>query len=205
FVFRDRKLRILMALSWLVGLAVIPEGLAAPLAEQMGSAPGTVGLLLAADPLGFIIGTFVISRFVPPELRPRLVGVLATASVGVLTLFILKPNLVLALLLLGLAGAVGAYQITVMAVFNSIVPNEIRGAAFGAARTGLRVAQGLGVALGGAVAQLLGSAATTIALAGVIGVVIAIPCSIGWSRLNAPRESNSGHANTTAPAQQHQT
>ncbi|WP_436502222.1 MFS transporter [Actinokineospora sp. HUAS TT18] len=205
FVFGDRRLRILITLSWLVGLAVIPEGLAAPLAAEIGAPDRAVGLLLAADPLGFIIGTFLISRFVPVSARPRVIGVLATASVAVLTLFVLHPNLIFALLLLFLAGGVGAYQITVMSLFNTIVPNEIRGGAFGAARTGLRVAQGLGVALGGAVAQLIGSSANTIALAGALGVVIAIPATIAWSRAQKAVEAESPAApkpRTGVPAPQ---
>ncbi|PPK68965.1 MFS transporter [Actinokineospora auranticolor] len=184
WVFGDRKLRVLLTLSWLVGLAVIPEGLAAPLAKEAGAAPEAVGWLLAADPLGFILGTFAISHFVPARHRPRLIGVLATASVGFLVLFAVKPSLPAALVVLFLAGAVGAYQITVMAVFNTLVPNEIRGGAFGAARTGLRVSQGLGVALGGLVAELIGSAMTTVALAGLLGVLIAVPAGLMWGRLN---------------------
>ncbi|GLZ41060.1 MFS transporter [Actinokineospora sp. NBRC 105648] len=196
WVFGDRKLRVLLTLSWLVGLAVIPEGLAAPLAQEAGAPPEAVGWLLAADPLGFIIGTFAISHFVPARHRPKLIGVLATASVGVLIFFALKPSLVLALLLLVLAGAVGAYQITVMAVFNSIVPNEIRGGAFGTARTGLRVSQGLGVAAGGAVAELLDSAMITVALAGLLGVLIAVPATLVWARLNADKDSGSARADS---------
>lgn len=181
WVFGDRRLRILVTLSWLVGLAVIPEGLAAPLAKELGAPSGAVGLLLAADPLGFIVGTFVISHYIPAAIRARLIGVLCTSALAVLTLFILKPSLVLALVLLFVSGFVGAYQITVMSLFNTIVPNEIRGGAFGAARTGLRVAQALGIAAGGAVAQGIGSSATTIAIAGGLGVLIAVPATVAWS------------------------
>jgi MFS family permease len=112
------------------------------------------------------------------------VGVLATASCACLIVFALSPNVVLALALLALAGAFGAYQITVSATFNTIVPNEIRGGAFGVIRSGLRVSQGIGVAVGGAVAQALGSATATIALAGVAGVLIAVPATIAWARQN---------------------
>lgn len=197
WVFGDRKVRILVTLSWLVGLAVIPEGLAAPLAKEIGAPSGAVGLLLAADPLGFIVGTFVISHFIPSALRARLIGVLATSALGVLVLFILKPTLIVALVLLFVAGVVGAYQVTVMGIFNTLVPNEIRGGAFGAARTGLRVAQALGIAAGGAVAQLIGSSATTIAIAGALGVLIAVPASVAWS--HARREIDDTTA-VSAPA-----
>ncbi len=51
-VFSDRELRVLLALSWLVGLAVVPEGLAAPLADEFGASDHAVGWLLAAEPRG---------------------------------------------------------------------------------------------------------------------------------------------------------
>lgn len=182
WVFGDHRLRVLLTLAWLAGLAVIPEGLAAPLASELQAPPEAVGLLLAADPLGFIAGTFLISRFVPAHLRPRVIGVLAVVSVALLVPFALRPTLVGALVLLALAGAFGAYQITVMGVFTTLVPNEIRGGAFGAARTGLRVSQGLGVAAGGAMAEWTGSTMQTIAIAGVLGLLISVPAGLSWAR-----------------------
>jgi MFS family permease len=182
-VFGDHRLRVMLTLAWLVGLVVVPEGLAAPLAKEIGAGGAAVGWLLAADPFGFVIGTFVLSRFVGTRSRVAITGVLATGSAGVLIAFVAHPGLTVALVLLALAGAFGAYQIAVSATFNTLVPNEIRGGAIGVARTGLRVAQGVGVALGGLVAQLIGSAANTIAIAGALGVVIAIPATISWARI----------------------
>ncbi|WP_020670774.1 MFS transporter [Amycolatopsis nigrescens] len=185
WVARQRRLRVLIGLSWLVGLAVIPEGLAAPLAHQIGASDGAVGWLLAADPLGFVVGAFVLSRYLSAAARRRILGVLAIAPLLTLVAFIFQPNLALALVLLALAGATGAYLITVSATFITWVPNELRGGAGGLYRTGLRVAQGIGVALGGIIAQLAGSATTAIAIAGGIGVLLAIPVAISWSRVNA--------------------
>lgn len=176
------RLRTLLWLSWLVGLAVVPEGLAAPLAAQIGAPREAVGWLLAADPIGYVIGAFLLSRYVSTEVRQRLVGVLATASVAVLVLFAVHLTLVGSLVLLAVAGATGAYQITVGATFTSWVPNEVRGSAFGVARTGLRVAQGVGVAAGGALAQGIGSARGAIVIAGLVGVLLAVPAALAWHR-----------------------
>lgn len=186
WVFGERRLRVLLTLAWLVGLVVIPEGLAAPLAHEMGASPAAVGWLLAADPFGFVLGAFVLSHFVAPQVRVRLIGVLATCSVGTLVLFVLHPNVPLALILLALAGATGAYSITVGATFTTLTPNDLRGGAYGVARTGIRVAQGVGVAAGGAVAELTSSATHTVAAAGVVGLAIAIPATIAWARLTKP-------------------
>ncbi|MEU6641972.1 MFS transporter [Saccharomonospora sp. NPDC046836] len=195
WVFGQRRLRILIAFSWLVGLAVVPEGLAAPLAHQIGAAEHAVGWLLAADPVGFIVGVFVLSRFVSAENRRRYMGLLAIAASGVLIAFVLEPNLPFALLLLALAGAAGAYIVTVGATFITWVPNELRGGAGGLYRTGLRVAQGVGVALGGVLTEWVGSATTAIALAGFAGVVLTVPVAFSWARIHAaPGGTAAGHA-----------
>jgi predicted MFS family arabinose efflux permease len=182
YVLARSRLRVLLGLSWLVGLAVVPEGLAAPLAAELHAPSGAVGWLLAADPLGYVLGTLALSRFVPVAVRQRWLGPLAVVSVAALLLFALRPGLPVALLVLAVAGAAGAYQVTLVATFTSWVPNEVRGGALGMARTGLRVAQGLGVALGGAAAQLLGSANAAIVGAGVVGVLLAVPAALAWRR-----------------------
>jgi predicted MFS family arabinose efflux permease len=184
-VFGDSRMRVLLTLSWLVGLVVIPEGLVAPLAKELGATNAAVGWLLAADPLGFVIGTYVLSRFVAGQHRVRIMGALAICSSATLVAFALTPHLVIAIVLLALAGAFGAYQITVSATFSTLVPNEIRGGAFGVIRTGLRVSQGVGVAIGGAVAEAIDSSTTTIAWAGALGVLIAIPATVAWARLSS--------------------
>lgn len=188
------RLRTLLWLSWLVGLAVVPEGLAAPLASQIGASKEAVGWLLGADPFGYVIGAFLLSRYVSTRTRQRLVGVLATASVAVLVLFAVHVTLVASLVLLAVAGATGAYQITVGATFTSWVPNAVRGSAFGVARTGLRVAQGVGVAAGGALAQVIGSARGAIVIAGIVGVLLAVPAAIAWHRQyrDEPNETYDG-------------
>jgi MFS family permease len=191
WVFSQRRTRILLTLSWLVGLAVIPEGLAAPLASELGAPPAAVGWLLAADPLGYVIGAYVLARYVPAELRKKIIGWLATASLAVLIGFLAHPTVPIALILLALAGAVGAYQITAIATFNTSTPNEIRGAAMGVARTGLRVSQGIGVALGGVAAEWLGSAVNTVGFAGAIGVAIAIPTTLSWARIQRHEQFDS--------------
>jgi MFS family permease len=184
WVFGNRRMRLLLTLSWLVGLVVIPEGLVAPLAKELGATNAAVGWLLAADPLGFVVGTYLLSRFVSAGHRVKIMGLLAALSSATLIAFALTPHIAVAIVLLALAGAFGAYQITVSATFNTVVPNEIRGGAFGVIRTGLRVSQGIGVAIGGAVAESIDSSSMTIAFAGILGVLIAVPAAVAWARLN---------------------
>ncbi|TNC24669.1 MFS transporter [Amycolatopsis alkalitolerans] len=192
WVAGQHRLRVLLGLSWLVGLAVIPEGLVAPLAREIGAPDQAVGWLLAADPLGFVLGVFLMSRYVSAQARKRALGVLAIVPTACLLVFSVRPDLVLSLVALAAAGAAGAYIVTVGASFITWVPNELRGGAGGLYRTGLRVAQGLGVAVGGAVAQWLGSATTAIAVAGAAGVLLGIPLAVSWARLQRDETETAG-------------
>lgn len=175
-------LRTVLGMVLLVGFAVVPEGIAAPLAAELGAPRAAVGWLLAADPLGFVVGVFVLSKLFSTRTRQRLLGVLAIGACAVLVAFAVHPTLWLALVLLAAAGALGSYQVTAVATITSWTPNELRAGVIGVGQTGLRVAQGIGVAVGGALAQMLGSAAYAIALAAVLGVVVATPVSLAWTR-----------------------
>ena len=63
-VFGDPRLRGLVLLAWLAAFWVVPEGLAAPYAQGK---PTAVGLLLAAQPAGSVIGGLWLSRLVGPD------------------------------------------------------------------------------------------------------------------------------------------
>ena len=121
----------------------------APLARQYGGGAGTVGLLLAAAPLGMALGGVALTRFCPPAARPRLILPLAAMSAGVLTVTWLVPPLWMMLLLLALAGAASAFAIPLNALFGRAVPRQYRGRAFGVAITGLSGLQGTADGPGG--------------------------------------------------------
>jgi hypothetical protein len=64
----------LLLFGWLAGFYIVPEGLAAPYARSLHGNALTVGLLMAAVPLGMVIGAFVISRIAAPSARIRMMG-----------------------------------------------------------------------------------------------------------------------------------
>ncbi|KOX28003.1 MFS transporter [Saccharothrix sp. NRRL B-16348] len=181
-VWRDRRLRLLVGLGWLALFTVVPEGLAAPFSAEVGAGAAGVGLLLAADPAGMVLGT-VLLRFLPASTRVRLLGLLAVATAVPLVGYLFAPNLVGAVALLALSGVFSAYQVTAGATFVRLVPNEQRGQALGFARSGLVAAQGIGVAAGGLLASATGSATTAIAVAGIAGTVLALTVTSAWSRV----------------------
>lgn len=182
-IMRDGRLRSLVALVWLAGFVVVPEGLAAPYAAEIGAGTVAVGLLLAAHPAGLVLGGFAV-RWLSPARRLALLAPLAVGALVPLLGFAFRPGLVVALVLLLASGACGAYQITASATFMRAVPDAHRGQAFGLAGSGLIAVQGLGVALGGLLAQALGSPAVAIALAGAAGLPAGLLAAAAWHRHN---------------------
>jgi MFS family permease len=79
-VFGDPVLRTLLLFGWLAGFYILPEGLAAPYAHSLGGTAVTVGLLMAAVPLGTVIGGLLLTRFAAPSAQVRNMGWLAMAS-----------------------------------------------------------------------------------------------------------------------------
>lgn len=170
-VLGDRRLRLLLSFAWLLGLLVIPEGLAAPYAQQLGGGARTVGLLLAVGPSGVLVGTVCYTRLLSAPARATLLGPLAAAA-GIPLLFCATtPNLAITCLLWALSGACTAYQIQVVAEFVRTISPSIRGQGLGIASAGLLAAQGIGLLAGGAITQIAsptaaivtaGAAATTL-------------------------------------------
>jgi predicted MFS family arabinose efflux permease len=183
-VWHDRRLRVLIALGWLATFTVVPEGLAAPFSDDVGSGVAGVGVLLAADPAGMVVGTLLL-RFVPTAQRVRLLGLLAVGATLPLVGYAFSPGFAGAVVLLAVSGAFSAYQVTAGATFVRLVPDQRRGQALGFARSGLVAAQGIGVAGGGLVAQWNGSTAGTIAAAGAAGTMLALAAAASWSRVAA--------------------
>jgi len=180
-VFSDRTLRTLVFFGWLAGFAVVPEGLAAPYARTLGGGPLTVGLLMAAMPVGTLVGAFAIGHLARPSDRMRPMGWLAMLSCAPLIVSLLHPPFWLVLALWVLAGAGGAYQLAAAAAFVRALPRSGRARAFGIAQSGLLAAQGLGILAGGALAQRVGAQAA-VALAGTFGLILAAALATGWSR-----------------------
>lgn len=181
-IWGDPRLRSLVALAWLAGFLVVPEGLAAPYAAQIDSGDVAVGLLLAAQPAGTVVGAFAMARWVAPERRLLMLGGLAVLAMLPLVGFALTPGLLLAVVLLAVSGVFGAYQVTAGATFMRIVPDSGRGQAFGLAGSGLIAVQGVGLAAGGLLVTLTDSPAAAIAYTGAAGALVAAAAAAAWYR-----------------------
>jgi MFS family permease len=178
-VFVSPKLRTLLMFGWLAGFYVAPEGLAAPYAHELGGTAFAVGLLMAAMPVGTVIGVVLFNRLVTPQKQIRMLGWLAMGSCAPLIGCAWNPPLWTVLTLFALAGMSGAFQMAAVPAFAQLLTPRTRGSAFGAAQSGLYAVQGLGIIAGGAIAEHLGAPMAT-SLAGLCGLCAATGLAISW-------------------------
>jgi predicted MFS family arabinose efflux permease len=157
-----------------------PEGMAAPLAHDVGGGAAAVGVILAADALGQCCGAIVLSRFAAPPTRLRVMGPLAVAACGMLVLFFAQPGLTASLLILVASGLCASYQLAANAAFVQAAPREQRSQAFGLAQGALSLGQGTAMILAGAAAQQH-APARVIAVFGAVGTVVAMAIATGWA------------------------
>jgi predicted MFS family arabinose efflux permease len=184
-VLTDRRRRTLALLAWLVGCYVVPEGLAAPYASDIGAGAGAVGLLMAADPAGSVLGAWLFTRFVPAQLRARLVGVLAVCAGLPLLVCALRPDLWKSAILWAASGMFSAaYLVQAQASFVRLTPDEVRGAAIGVVASGVIAAQGVALLLAGPLADLL-SAAVAVSISGAAGALLAALTGVVWWRASS--------------------
>jgi MFS family permease len=181
-IWHDKGLRVLVLFGWLAAFLIVYEGLAAPYVAELGGGTIAVGLLLASDPLGSVLGALVFSRWVAPATRPKVLSALAIASCLPLLPCFAKPGLVMSFILFALAGALGtAVVMQSTASFTRGVPDEGRAQALGLSNSGLATVQGLSPLLAGVLADHLNTTAT-VGIVGVIGLVVAIPAAYSWQR-----------------------
>jgi MFS family permease len=181
-VVHDRKLRSLIGLACVSGAYIAPEGLAVAYAAQIHGNSAAVGVLMAANPAGMVLGMIVLQRL-RPSLRLTLFGPLAVATCAVLIPTSWTPGFVLAVLLWFASGAGSAYNMITQATFVQNVPDHRRGQALGLAQTSLRVAQGVGIVGAGLLAQVF-APGTVVGALGAAGVVFAALAANAWTRAN---------------------
>ncbi len=179
-VFGSTMLRTSMLFGWLAAFYNAPEGVMTPLAHSLGGGATAVGVLLAAQACGEMVGAIVFGRFVAPASRLRTMGPLAVGACVILVLFFLRPGLIASLIVLVASGLCTAYQLAANAAFVGAAPPERRSQAFGLAQGGMSLGQGTVMIAAGALAQAL-SPASVIAICGCAGTVIAVVLAVDWS------------------------
>ncbi|BBH66496.1 MFS transporter [Actinoplanes sp. OR16] len=158
-VFGDRVLRtITLVVLTMTVFAIVPEGLAAAWAGESTSGPAARGLdqgmIMAAGPLGFVIGGVLFNRLVPAARRIRLVPLLAVIAPLLLVPSLAGPPAEVVALLVLLAGTIhGAIMPTLNATFVLALPNGFRARAFGVVNSGVQLTQFSAVIITGTLAD----------------------------------------------------
>lgn len=176
-VFTSPALLAPMLFGWLSAFYNVPEGIAAPLAHDLGGGDVAAGLILAAGAFGASLGGLLFGRLVMPAQRLRWTGPLAALSCAVLVLFVFRPALPAALLILTASGLCGCYQLAASAAFVRAAPGRQRSQAFGIAQGGMNLGQGTAMIIAGAVAQHV-APSDVIAATGLLGTVAAIAVAL---------------------------
>jgi MFS family permease len=187
-LWHDRAARVLLGLKLLAAFYILPEGLASPLAAELGRGSIAVGLIMAADPLGSVVGAFCFARWVPGRLKPRVIGPFATCSGLALLVPLIHEGLGAALAGFALSGAFSAaYQIQSTVSLTRAIPNSSRAGVLGLANSGMIAVQGIGVAVGGALSVATG-ALSAVAIAGLAGAFLAAAATLRWKRVAVVRK-----------------
>jgi MFS family permease len=158
-VFGRRVLRAIVVLVCLSAMiTVVPEALAAAWAALGSDDPATrgfdQGLIMAAGPVGFVIGGLLTARLAGPDRRDRLVRPFALIGALALVPALLEPPPVAAALLVAISGAaVGGMSPTLNGKFVLMIPHGYRARAYGVVQTGMQLSQFAGVMIGGILAD----------------------------------------------------
>jgi MFS family permease len=150
-VFGRETLRSISILIFVLTMfAIVPEGLAAAWAAQGNPDSATrglnQGLIMAAGPIGFVIGGLIAGRLAGPEWRDRLIRPLAVLSTLILVPALIGPPPPLAAVLVAFSGICqGGLSPTLNSKFVLILPHGFRARAFGVVQTGMQLSQFVGV------------------------------------------------------------
>ncbi|SDI73230.1 Transmembrane secretion effector [Actinokineospora alba] len=179
-------LRPLLLLTWLPpAFAVAPEALAVSYADDLGSGPAVVGLLLCAAPAGSVLGELLAGAFLPAATRVRMVAPIATLMFLPLLAFAIRPGAALATLLLFLCGFGFTYAMGLDQRVIDATPEHLRGRTLTITLAGLMISQGLGFAAAGAAAEFVTPHVVVVA-AGVLGLATVLLCTIRSNADSSP-------------------
>jgi MFS family permease len=173
----DRRLAGLVGLIWVFGCYLAPTALAAPYAHQVGASQAVVGVLIAADLPGAVLGGLLVAR-ISPALRSRLMVPLAIATGLPIAATALVPSVPVTVLLWACGGALSSYVTLAQVAVTRGVPDGLRGRTIGVASAGLQTAQGLGILLAGGIAEIVPPSAS-IAVCAALGMAGAAAISLG--------------------------
>lgn len=190
------RLRLMLGYGLLGSITMIaPEGLAVPVADQLGGGAATAGLLTAALPAGFLLGSFAVLR-VAPDRREKLLPVLTGLACVPLLLSAFAPSTTVLAGLWALSGACSASQLVANAAYMLSAPEGVRARAFGVAVSLIMATQGVTLLAVGALAERF-DPRLAVAIAGIVALLLLVPIA---SAGRSPAERARPDATPAAPS-----
>ncbi len=185
-VFGQPVLRAIAVLVFSAMLfSIVPEGLAAAwAAESSGGLSGGAAqaIIMAANPVGYVLGGLVIGRMVGPARRLALMRPLAVLAPTALVPALFDPSpLVVALLAAACGFAVAGLVPVANGLFVRALPNGYRARAFGVIASGTQAIQGAAVLATGALAERF-AVPVVVGVWSAAGVVLMVGAVFTWPR-----------------------
>ncbi|MFG1653611.1 MFS transporter [Micromonospora sp. NPDC049275] len=184
-VFGTPVLRAIAVLVYSAMLfSIVPEGLAAAWANEGTKGSMDAGtaqaVIMAANPVGFILGGLLVSRIFGPARRLALMRPLAVFSPLVLVPALFDPPPLVVALLAALCGfAVAGMTPMANGLFIRALPNGFRARAYGVMATGVQVIQGLAVLVTGLLAERF-SIPVVVGVWSAAGVLLMTVTALRW-------------------------
>ncbi|SBT46286.1 Major Facilitator Superfamily protein [Micromonospora auratinigra] len=183
-VFGQPVLRAIAVLVFSSALfSIVPEGLAAAwAAERRGDLAGGTAqaIIMAANPVGYVVGGLVVARLFSPARRLALMRPLAVLAPAMLVPALLDPSpLVVALLAAACGFAVAGLVPAANGLFVQALPDSYRARAFGVMATGMQLIQGFAVLVTGALGERF-SIPLVVGLWSAAGVVLMLVAALSW-------------------------
>ena len=170
----DRTVRGLLLAQWLPAWFVTgAESLIVPYVGSLGQPASAASPLLAAVPVGMLLGDVIVGRFCRPQARQRLAFPLAAVMGLPLLTLAFRPPLPVAGVALFACGFGFAYALGIQQAFLDSLPDRMRGQAFGLNATGAMGGQGLVPPAAGGLAAAFG-AGPAMAIAGAATILAAV-------------------------------
>ncbi|MDR8407380.1 MFS transporter [Nonomuraea sp. 3-1Str] len=190
----ERRIRALLLMWWIPPMFfVVAEGVAAPYARDAGAGSAGFGLFLAAMPAGTVVSEVLAGTLLAAATRDRVALPLAAVSLLPMVAFAAHPPLPVGVGFMLLTGLCAAYTLGMDRWFVEAVPERLRGQAMSLLGAGIMTLQGLGMAVGGAIADVVPADAVicgagAIGTLSVLGVLRSVRRSAGRARIG-PGES----------------
>jgi MFS family permease len=177
-----RAIQILVFTSML--FAIVPEGLAAGWAGKLVDGESerefVQGVIMAANPVGQMVGALLIARLVRPPVRRRLIRPFAVLAPLSLVPALLHPNVAGIVAMAAICGfAVAGMMPALNALFVQALPDGYRARAFGVMQAGVQIMQGLAILGTGLLASRF-DLSTVVGLWSVAGVLLIAVAAARW-------------------------